>query len=441
MTSPVAAAAATARRDAARALLRAPFLTAAEHPEQLALVRRHATALKSTFATLLGYPLVIEATFARLVKAPLTPDAPARPARRASGGEFGPRTYAHLALLCAALLAPGTGEQVLISGLVAQVRADAATAGITLDDSHADQRHLVAAFRQLIAWGVLEETEGTVTAWGEREDEALLTVHRQLLPHLLARSLAPLPGPADLLAAGPDLIEQPRRSLRRKLVENPLVRRENLTEAERNALSRERTELTRLLDDAFGLLLEVRAEGALLYDPDREVTDLEFPGGGTVKQAALLLVDELLAKHDPTGGTTAEVEGRSVPGLRCDWDEVEEIVTALARRHGRAWGVDYVTNPDRLRAEAVAVLTGLSLATATADGLVLCPAAARYRAVVEQASPRTRAHSRLDPDAPDAPAAQGDLFGDTDTAGIDSDTTGPGAAGTDHLTIDGMTES
>ena len=93
------------RRDAARALLRSPVLTAAEHPDELALVRRHATALKSSFATFLGYPLVVESSFARLVKAPLAPEAPTRAARRSSGSLFHPRTYTYLALVCAGLLA------------------------------------------------------------------------------------------------------------------------------------------------------------------------------------------------------------------------------------------------------------------------------------------------------------------------------------------------
>lgn len=409
MTTPTATRDDAERRDAARALLRSPFLTAATDAELLRLVRKHATALVSTFGTLLGYPLVIEAGYARLIKAPLTADAPARPARRAAGGEFTARTYAHLALLCAALLAPDTGEQVLVSGLIEQMRADAATAGIDLDASHADQRHLVAAFRQLVSWGVLEETEGSVAAWGERREEALLTVHRQTLPHLLGRPLATLTGPEELLTAGPDVIEQPRRSLRRRLVENPLVRREELTDAERDVLSRERRDLARTLEENFGLLLEVRAEGALAYDPDREVTDIEFPGPGTVKQAALLCVDELLRAHAPAAGVTTDLDGRAVPGLLCPWTEVTRIVTDLAGRHGRAWGADYVTAPDRLRDEAVALLVDVGLAATTKAGLVLHPAAARHRGTVEQA-PRTRAHTRLGDDpAPPAPAS---LFDD-----------------------------
>src|SRR5205085_4926348 len=111
------------------------------------------------------------------------------------------------------------------------------------------------AIQLLVDWGVLTETEGTVTSWGLRQEEALLDVHRALLPHLLAGSLADVTDPAVVTdpqwrsQPGP---EQPRRSLRRKLVENPLVRREDLTDAERDVLSRERTELARVLEDTFG---------------------------------------------------------------------------------------------------------------------------------------------------------------------------------------------
>ena len=384
------------RREAARALLRTPVLTAAEDAEELAMVRRHAAALKSTFATLLGYPLFVESKFARLMKAPLADAAPVRAAHRASGGEFTARTYVFVALLCAALLAPEVGEQVLVSTLVGQLRADASTAGIDMGDTIGDQRQLVAAFRQLLTWGVIEETAGTVTAWGERREEALLTVHRAVLPHLLARRLADLDGPAALLAVQVDPVEQPRRSLRRKLVENPLVRREDLTDAELDVLSRERTELTRVLDDAFGLVVEVRAEGAIAYDPDRELSDIEFPGTGTVKQAALLLIDALLQVHQPAAGAVATVSGRTSPGQLCAWAEVDALLADLSRRYAKVWGADYVKDPGRLRDDTVALLAAVSLATPGDTGLVVHPAAARYRPHVQPAPARTRAQARLE---------------------------------------------
>ncbi|WP_214317376.1 TIGR02678 family protein [Nonomuraea sediminis] len=391
-----AALAAEERRTAARALLSMPILTAHRHPDEFTLVRRHASALKSTFATLLGYTLVVESRFARLVKAPLAPHAPVRPVRRPSGSEFSPRTYTHLALVCAGLLAPDVGAQILMSQLVEQVRADAVTAGITLDDTLAERRSLVAAIEFLIDAGVIIETDGTVVGWGERKDEALITVTRGLLPYLVTKPLHALESPEQLWATVPEDPEQPRRTLRRKLVENPLIHRVDLSDAERDVLSRERTELTRMLDEAFGLSLEVRAEGALVYDPDESLSDLEFPGSGSVRQAALLLTDALITRISPKAGTHVDLEGRRVPGVPAPWPLVDEALRALTKEHAKAWRTDAQDDLPRLRADVVAVLEAMGLGTETPAGLVLHPAAARYRPQVRLASPVTRARRRLD---------------------------------------------
>jgi uncharacterized protein (TIGR02678 family) len=297
--------------------------------------------------------------------------------------------------LCAALLAPGTGEQILISTLIDQVRSDAASIGVEIGDTLPERRALVSAIGHLIGWGVLSETDGTATGWGERRDEALLTIHRAVLPHLLTRPMSGLSHPDELLDVDPHVADQPRRSLRRKLVENPLVRRDDLTEAERDVLSRERSELTRVLAEHFGLTVEVRAEGALAYDSTGSLTDVTFPGSGTVKQAALLLIAELIDLRRPTSGTTAALhDGRDVPGLTAGWHEVDAALARLSTQHGRAWGSTFVDQPDRLRDEVVALLTGLCLAVGTDAGLVIHPAAARYRPQVRTAPP-TRAARRL----------------------------------------------
>lgn len=398
------------RRAAARALLVHPVLTATKHPEELALVRRHATALKQAFSTQLGYPLVVESSFARLAKTPLPADAPARGAHRSNGVDLTPRAYTHLALVCAGLLAPGTGEQVLLSTLVDQLRADAAATGITVDDSIADRRALVAAVDLLLSWGVLVETDGSVAAWGERREEALLTVNRSLLPHLLSRPLYTLASPDELWRVDPDAREKPRLELRRRLIENPLTRREDLTEAEADVLSRERRDVARALEDHFGLVLEVRAEGALAYDPDEELTDVVFPGNGTVRQAALLLLDALTDNLRPTAGTTVnrpthsqatasddtEVveEGggrtRQVPGALASWEMVTDELENLAGRNGKSWRADVAGDLDVLRTEVVDLLEAVSLVTAVPNGLALHPACFRYRPQPVRAPARPR---------------------------------------------------
>ncbi len=141
---------------------------------------------------MLGYPLVIEASFARLTKPPLPADVEPRGAVRANNTPLSPRAYTFLALVCAGLLAPGTGEQVVMSALVEQVRSDAATAGIDVDDTITDRRALVAAIGHLTDVGLLVETDGSVAAWGERHEEALLSINRALL-----RTSSPGPSPVS----------------------------------------------------------------------------------------------------------------------------------------------------------------------------------------------------------------------------------------------------
>lgn len=381
------------RRIAARHLMSSPILTAARQPGELDLVRRHASALKSMFATQLGYALVVESSFARLVKAPLPASAPVRPVRRPTdGAAFTPNTYVHLALVCAALLAPGVGEQILISALVDQIRADAAEQAITITDGLSDRRQLVTALTLLAAWGAISETDGSLSAWGERrEDEALLTVNRALLVHLLPNALHEY-DVADATWTQPEL-DNPRRRLRRRLVESPALFRAELPADEVDVLSRERHDLAKQLDENFGLVLEVRAEGALAYDRDCGLTDVDFPGSGSAKQAALLLLDELVVALRPTAESTVTILDQVLPGVMAPWSQVDAVLAGLIARYRTMWKNAYVESGDVLRADAVELLTSLRLAAGTDDGLAIFPFAARYQ-----------------PQVTTRPAVQGSLF-------------------------------
>ncbi len=382
-----------------------PILTSARHPEKLTQVRKHAVQLKRMFTTTLGYQLVVEPTFARLLKTPLSPATSTRPAKSHTGRPFAPRTYTYLALVCAGLLASTTADQILMSALVEQVRADAVTAGIEVEDSIAERRDLVRAIGLLVEWGLLTETDGSVAGWETRQDEALLDVHRSLLPHLLTRSMSDVVSPSQLIggshgdAAG---AEQPRRGLRRKLVENPLARREDLTESERDVLSRERRELTRMLDESFGLIVEARAEGVLAYDVEERLSDVAFPGVGTVAHAALLLINALADDLTAKAADTVVVRGRTVPGVFVPWRVVDSNVELLIEQYGRAFGSGYTADPSVLRAEVVRLLESMSLAVSMEGGLALHPATARYRPEPHRAPARTRAMGRLDEDSQEA---------------------------------------
>ncbi|MCK8674062.1 TIGR02678 family protein [Rhodococcus sp. HM1] len=370
---------ATGRRDAARTLLQQPILTAGRDPDALALVRRHATALRTMFASRLGYTLVVEPTFARLVKAAPAPGTPPRPLLRDGGEPFGAATYAHLALVCAALLAPGIGDHVLVSALAEQVHADATALGIAGSDPVADRRQLVAALRALQDWGVLTDDAGIVDRWavGDGED-GVLDVHRPLLAHVLAP--APDAGVPPVPA---------RVRLYRRLVEDPVVARDDLAPDELDELHRDRVELAHRLDEDFGLTLEVRTEGALAYDADGTLTDLSFPGPGTLKQAALLLISSLIEEHEPTPGADLVISAAAV----------DAAIASLVSTHARDWRARYVRDPDTLRREITDLLADLHLAHPDGGGLVLHAPAARYRPTATE-RPDIETHTDTERPAP-----------------------------------------
>lgn len=354
------------QREAARALLLTPIVTSARSPETLAKIRLHALALKAMFASQLGYTLTVESSFGRLAKTPLEATAPHRALMRRGEIPFGASQYTVLALTCAALLAPGLGEQVLLSHLVSQVRSDAAEHGIILTDNISDRRRLVAAVAVLVDWGVVTETDGSISQWAEGSGtEALLTVSRPLLPHLLSRGLGPNADPASVLANEP---EQPRRRLRRRLVENPVVDRRDLSAEELDVLSRERTEVTRQLEENFGLTVEVRAEGVLAYDAEGSLTDIDFPGNGSLKQAALLLLGTLVSRAESNSAK-----------LYVAWAELDSVLEELVVAHARSWKADYSDGTSTLRSDIVALLQALALANVDQAGMTISAAAARYR--------------------------------------------------------------
>jgi len=364
------------RQDALRHLLRHPLITDdGPHAEAFRLVRRHRDELARDVRQLLGYRLVVEATFARLYKAGLGPGR-ARPLRRTSGAPFSPRTYAYLALCCSALL---TGrQQVLLSALAEQVRHAAGEAGIDLGyDNHADRRAFVAALRQLVIWGVLVEDDGTVGGFADDAGaEALLFVRRDLVRHLLAVPLREVEQPDELvrLAAEPGAGAGARHRVRRLLVEEPAVLADDVDEESWAWLRQSQRREARTFASLFGLELEIRAEGVAAIDPRDELTDEAFPRGGTLGHAALLAVSELARRLRPDTIRRDEVITVAVPDGMLD-----EVVAAVHKRHGRRWKQDYLDHPSRLPRDVEDLLVALGLLRRAAGGrLHLTAVANRY---------------------------------------------------------------
>jgi uncharacterized protein (TIGR02678 family) len=358
------------RRTAIRLLLREPLVTAAAHPDEFPLIRRHADELAKQFGQLLGYRLTVEPGFARLHKSGLGRDA-GRRLERGSGAPFTPRTYAYLALALAALVtAP---EQLLLSEVVARTRAAAAEAGIDLGEPNrqAERRALVAALKQLMTWRVIAEDEGSVDSYaGDSEADALLTIDREIARRLVSGPVSQAPTPVDLIEKADQA--GPRHRVRRLLVETPAVYLDDLTEEERDWLRRSQRREQRILEDFTGLIAEIRAEGVALIDPEQELTDTQFPGTGTVAWAALLLAGELAAELTPTDGAT----GVPIPEGR-----VEELLRGFIEKHPNAWSQELSTQPVLLAAAVIDLLRRMRLvrpAQPPQTGWLLSAAAARY---------------------------------------------------------------
>ncbi|WP_328477479.1 TIGR02678 family protein [Streptomyces sp. NBC_00377] len=354
------------RRTAARLLLAHPLVTSTgPHSDVFPLIRRHADWLAQRFQQVFGYRLLVEASYARLFKAGLGPGSGHHLERPSTGTPFSPRTYAYLALALSVLVtAP---EQLLLSQLVADLRAAAVDGGIEITDTgrQAERRTLAAALRQLVDWGVLAETEGHVAAVAEeRAGEALLTVDREIARVVVAGPLAQSRDGADLVrrAADPGF-GGPRTYVRRRLVETPVVHLDDLTDTEREWLRTRQRREAQAFSELLGLEAEIRAEGIALVDTEDELTDLHLPGTGTVAQAALLLMERLVDRLRPEDPGHPAVGGRLVIGVPVPDGLLPELLDELIEEYGRRsnWQRGHLEDRDGFLAAVLDLLVRMRL--------------------------------------------------------------------------------
>ncbi|TWF75656.1 uncharacterized protein (TIGR02678 family) [Pseudonocardia hierapolitana] len=365
------------RQRAARALLRTPLLHAdGPGADDLRLVRRHRMDLERLFADGFGYRLVVDPGAARLFKTGLGRDA-TRPLRRRGGKPFTPRMYA---LLCLTVAALGRGKsQLLVDELVAQVRSAAVDAGLDVDlDSITDRRALHAALSALADLGVLHERDGDLEHWADHRTASLLDVRRDRLGLLVSAVLAGADGPDDLIdrAALPSAAGGARVAVRRRVVESPILSVDALTEEQTEWWRRGRNREREWFADRLGLQVELRAEGAVAIDPDGELTDVEFPAGGSGRHLALLLLEALVARLRP-GAREAAAPERV-------WRRADpELVAAVSAEVIAEWGAglkrEHRENTEHAVTEARQVLVDFGLVRVEPDGgWLLHAAAARY---------------------------------------------------------------
>ncbi|MFI9784175.1 TIGR02678 family protein [Kitasatospora sp. NPDC051984] len=375
-------------RRAARALLRRPLLRAGgPHADDFRLVRQHATALRTWFERNTGWPLLVDSEVARLRRTPGRDDNPTHPARdQRTGLPFSRRRYV---LFCLCLAALERAEQQIALGRLAEqvvlAAADPAleAAGVVFAMADREERaDLVAVVRLLLHWGALARVAGDEEAFLKASGDVLYDVDRRVLAGLLVSRRGPSTVRADGFAqrlAGlgaevlPDSDELRNRALRhaltRRLLDDPVLYLDGLSEAESTYLASQRGALTRRIGELTGLVPEVRAEGIAMVDPDDDLTDLRMPEQGTDGHVALLVAEHLAGS------------GATVP-----LPELHRRVAGWALEHAGFWRRS-ATAPGaeaELAEQAVDRLVALGLLdrVAAADGTPAVrarPALDRYR--------------------------------------------------------------
>ena len=373
------------RRKAMRALLTKPLLTAGMDDEALRLVRRHASDLRDWLATETGWRLVVGAESARLFKtAPASTDG-TRPASDGKGKPpFGHRRYVLLCLALAVLERADT--QITLGRLAEGVLAAAGepelvNAGVSFTLGRRDERSdLVAAVRLLLGWGVLDRVAGDEDAFLSDSGDVLYDVRRRVLAALLTGTR----GPSTIAAADfedrlAELTHEPvadtdelrnralRHRLTRRLLDDPVVYYDELAEDERGYLVGQRHAITRRIEDATGLVTEMRAEGIAMVDPDDELTDVRMPEQRTDGHVTLLVAEYLAAQNGP------------VP-----LEKLRAHVRKMAREHQSYWrrGVSEPGADGELLAIALDKLRALRLVEDAAGepaSVRARPAIGRYR--------------------------------------------------------------
>ena len=402
---------------AARSLLRSPLVTN-QDPAAFALVRRWEPVLRQEFSQKFGYRLDVSRNSARLLRRPssLTPH---RPARLRTGRTLDRWGYVYFCLALAALEAPG--QQVLASELLTSMQKLAqGDQRISIDQTkHTQRRAFSDALVFLVSIGVLRERDGVLDNV-LKDEPVLFDVDRDAAALCLVASPSVL---REVNEVGDFLHEPPpsssegrsraaRQRLNRRIIDQPVVLLEDLTEDERELAWRNRRREADNLTRLTGCEIELRSEGLALIDvAAAPIGPRSFPGRGSVAQASLLWLDQLVivamseqAKPDSVPETLAgdplvggiapatadsDGNGSGKRQLSPRWTVPAEVADTLwatmIESYGPRFNADARAKPAAFREQVIDELVsfGLLAIGVGLDGRTnysVSPAAARYRA-------------------------------------------------------------
>jgi uncharacterized protein (TIGR02678 family) len=370
---------------ATRALLRRPLLQHGSDPDAFRFVRRHATELRGWFDQNTGWRLHVDTEVARLFKLAEPNAGGTHPAREPrSHLPFGRRRYV---LLCLALSVLERADAQITLGRLAEGIIVAAAderltaAGVTFELSGREERgDLVAVVRVLLELGALARVAGDEDAFVREAGDVLYDVERRVVAVLIT---APR-GPSTIaahdfdtrlreLSAEPEPVSDDLRTrairhrLTRRLLDDPVIYYDELSDAELAYLTSQRAALTKRISERTGLVAEIRAEGIAMVDPRDELTDVRMPEVGTDGHVALLITEYLAARADDDGSG-------------CPVSELHALVRRLASEHQAYWRRS-TRDPGAevgLVEHALERLAALRLIRRAGDAVHALPALARF---------------------------------------------------------------
>ncbi|GHE11924.1 DUF2398 family protein [Streptomyces alanosinicus] len=376
----------------ARVLKTRAWLVGGRDDAVIEAVYRHRSALREVLAAV-GCVLVVEPDLVRVYN-----PAPPLSARLPEGDS--PKGVWFWLTVSALESLP---VKVRLGQVAAAARAAAAEIELSVTQSRAELAALAAGLRRLCACGVLEELEGRVEALLDGEDDppVLLRVHHTRLLCVLPRdvpvdewgqwAIDPAEDPAGWLAG---LVRPVDAGIRvcAMLVDQAVVHACDLGEDELQWLSDKVATDGAAVARSFGLALEHRLEGAAFVMPQETYEEqvmgpFRFPGrsrssAGTVRHAALLLIDVLSAEGE-RGGTGAPGPGWC--GAPKSW-----VVGRLGEMAGRHawWSKDLRSDLPRLAEDVRQVLEPeadlLRVVGGYEDWWWLSPAGARWTVLPEE---------------------------------------------------------
>lgn len=390
-----------------------------------------ADRMAKDFQELLGYRLEATAHHVRLIRRLDLLDGTQHSLFAAkSGRSFDRRRLAYLCLVLAAFHRSRT--EIDLVDLVTVLGPSAnAIDGLGFEATVTEhKRAVVDVVDWLVERGALRLSDGDAESWAKDSEhgDALYDIDHDICTTLF-RPLRPLQfvdSARGLLDV--EQTEAARRSVqreaaarraRRLLVEHPVVYFGQVDEATGAALRS--AELAENLARMTGLSVERRAEGVALVDGSGRFTDRRFPGrGGAVARAAGLILakiadlledpdsgpgvrrmtvptaaevlDDLIARIDagrhttdslPVSASATVSGGERTPAWEAPFIETA-VLESMMRELYEEFGAGSFTeqwkyDTSGLLTEAVVLLTDLGLVHRVPGGVLVLPAAARYR--------------------------------------------------------------